>query len=270
MSRLSARSVAVAIAAASWAGFGGAVPAANIQPHRALYAMSLQSSKSDSGVAAAQGEMAYQWGETCDGWTIEQRYNLTIAYTEADAVDIRSNFVTWESKDGLRYRFNQTETRNGKPDEEIRGSAALQGPGKGGVAAFEKPKPETMTLPPGALFPSAHTILLINQAEAGNNFLTRHVFDGATEENAVLVSAVIGPRIEPDANAAKLNPVLARPGWRMRLAFFPADQSKEQPDYELGMLLLDNGVSRDMVIDYGDYAIRATLKDIEPLPKPKC
>ena len=28
------------------------------------------------------------------------------------------------------------------------------------------------------------------------------------------------------------------------------------------MLLLDNGVSRDMVIDYGDYAIRATLDDI--------
>jgi hypothetical protein len=25
-----------------------------------------------------------------------------------------------------------------------------------------------------------------------------------------------------------------------------------------------------MVIDYGDYAIHATLDDIEPLPKPGC
>ena len=33
---------------------------------------------------------------------------------------------------------------------------------------------------------------------------------------------------------------------------------------------IDNGVSKDMVIDYGDYAIHATLDDIEPLPKPGC
>jgi len=33
---------------------------------------------------------------------------------------------------------------------------------------------------------------------------------------------------------------------------FPADNSVEKPDYELGMHLLDNGVSRDMLIDYGE------------------
>ena len=48
--------------------------AAEIAPHRALYTMELATAKSDSGVAAANGTMAYQWGETCDGWTIEQRY----------------------------------------------------------------------------------------------------------------------------------------------------------------------------------------------------
>ena len=56
----------------------------------------------------------------------------------------------------------------------------------------------------------------------------------------------------------------------MRLAFFPADPKEEKPDYELGMLLLDNGVSRDMVIDYGDYAIRAKLDDIEAAAQAGC
>ena len=86
----------------------------------------------------------------------------------------------------------------------------------------------------------------------------------------VLVSGVIGAKVEPDAEAAKRNPLLNRPGWRVRLAFFPADQKADKPDYELGMLLLDNGISRDMVIDYGDYSIRAKLEDIEALPKPHC
>ena len=273
-----------------------------IAAHRALYTMSLAHSKTDSGVTGAQGEMGYQWGETCDGWTVEQRYRLTINYAESQDVAIDSNFVTWESKDGLHYRFNQKETRNGTVDQEIRGSAQLDGLGKGGTVTFEKPQPQTMKLPPGALFPSAHTILLIQKAKAGEDFVARQVFDGATVEGAVLVSAVIGKKVDPNPaaqsdpkadpeSAADVkgdtqtgssgktaaspdpslhDPVLQRPGWRMRLAFFPSDPNSETPDYELGMLLLDNGISRDMTIDYGDYTINAKLSKIEPLGKPHC
>ena len=283
-----ASGAAVLALACTWTGAASAVetaspsppPAAPVQvaAHRALYSMSLAGAKADSGVTGAHGTMGYEWGESCDGWIVEQRYRLTISYAESQDVDIVSNFVTWESKDGLRYRFNQKETRNGTVDEEIRGSAELDGPGKGGTVTFEKPQPQTMKLPPGALFPSAHTILLIQKAQAGENFVSRQVFDGATVEGAVLVSAVIGPKIEPKVDAKNASdpkdplnsPILQKPGWRMRLAFFPADPKEEKPDYELGMLLLDNGVSRDMVIDYGDYTIKAKLDTIEPLPKPHC
>jgi hypothetical protein len=267
---------AAALAFASlWNGSASAV---DITAHRALYTMSLAGSKTDSGVTGAQGQMGYQWGETCDGWTVEQRYELTINYAESQDVKIVSNFVTWESKDGLRYRFNQKETRNGTVDEEIRGSAQLDGPGKGGSITFEKPQPQTIKLPAGALFPSAHTILLIQKAQAGENFVSRQVFDGATVEGAVLVSAVIGPKIEPKVKAEPTaandpvldDPVLQRPGWRVRLAFFPADTKAEKPDYELGMMLIDNGISRDMVIDYGDYTIKAKLNKIQALGKPHC
>jgi hypothetical protein len=258
--------LAVLVLISSWCGSARA----EIASHRALYTMSLAGAHNDSGVVGAHGTMAYQWGETCDGWTVEQHYKLSINYAEAQDVDIVSNFVTWESADAQHYRFNQKETRNGAVDEEIRGSANLDGPGKGGTADFEKPKPEAMKLPAGALFPSAHTLMILDKAKAGENFFSRQVFDGATVSGAVLVSAVIGPKIEPDPELAKKSPLLDRPGWRVRLAFFPADQTAEKPDYELGMLLLDNGISRDMTIDYGDYTIKAKLDDIEPLGKPHC
>jgi hypothetical protein len=285
----SGAALAVETGAAAPPAQTGAVPPVQIMAHRALYSMSLDHAKTDSGVTSAQGEMGYQWGESCEGWTVEQRYTLTISYAESQDVKIVSNFVTWESKDGLRYRFNQKETRNGTVDEEIRGSAQLDGPGKGGTVTFEKPQPQTMKLPPGALFPSAHTILLIQKAEAGDNFVSRQVFDGATVEGAVLVSAVIGSKVEPTVTKASADPktepnakpdpkapalandpIVQRPGWHVRLAFFPADEKVEKPDYELGMLLLDNGISRDMMIDYGDYTIRAKLNSIEPLGKPHC
>jgi len=94
---------------------------AEIAPHRALYTMVLASAKTDSGVADARGTMQYEWGESCDGWTIEQRYRLRMRYGETPDADIVSSFVTWESKDGLRYRFNRRKTRNGEVDREIRG-----------------------------------------------------------------------------------------------------------------------------------------------------
>jgi len=258
-----------AAAALTWL-FTAPSDAADIQAHRALYTMSLGRAGGDSGVTGAHGTMAYQWGEACDGWTVEQRYRLNMGYAESSDVAIASNFVTWAAKDGLHYRFNQKETKNGADEDDIQGTASLDNPDKAGTAQFDKPENKSFPLPAGVLFPSAHTIMLIDKAKAGENFVSKQVFDGSAVEGAALVSAVIGPKVEPDAEAAKKSPLLNRPGWRVRLAFFPADQKAEKPDYELGMLLLDNGVSRDMVIDYGDYAIAAKLNDIEPLPKPHC
>jgi len=277
----------VALAAGLVLGYAGAAAATEISPHRALYSLSLQSSKAGSGVVDATGAMIYEWGETCDAWTVQQRFRLRLVYEDADPVELSSTLVSWEAKDGLRYRFNERRLRNGQPDEEVKGEARLEGQGKGGKADFTKPDPVTLTLAPNVLFPTAHTLLLIDRALAGDNFLSRDVFDGATEDNASQISAVIGARLESGVTGDKApagsaggkekgkekvvkNPLIERPSWRVRLAFFPADTKSDQPDYELGMRLYDNGVSGDMSLDYSDYVIRAKLDEIEPLSKPSC
>lgn len=248
-----------------------------IDPHEALYSLTLESAKSASGVVGANGAMFYKWGETCDGWTLEQRFHLRISYAEEDATDISSTVVTFESKDGLRYRFNERRLRNGEVDAEIHGEAHLDGPGKGGVAEFTKPEAATLTLRPGVLFPTAHTLALIAAAQAHEQFISRYVFDGSDVENAGQVSAFIGSAlVPPGAKAAKpLNdPLLQHTGWPIRLAFFPASDSgtadQTEPDYELSMRLLENGVTQDMKLDYSDYVIAATLSDIKKLARPGC
>jgi len=261
------------------------VPAvgADIDPHRALYSLSLGNSKSGSGVLGASGAMYYEWGETCDGWTVEQRFRLRIVYAESGSSDLSSTLVTWESKDGLRYRFNERRLRNGEADEELHGEAHLDGPGKGGVAEFTKPQSTTIKLAPGVIFPTAHTLVLIDRAQAGDQFVVRQVFDGSTVDNASQISAVIGPAFKTgaisndpvdagDKAAADLahSPLLQHPSWDMRLAFFAPDSVTETPDYELGMRLLSNGVSESMDLDYGDYVVKAHLDEIEPLGKPSC
>lgn len=249
----------------------GGAGAVDIAPHRALYSMSLGAAKQNSGVLAARGSMVFQWGETCDGWTVEQRYKLRMQYAADGEIEIASNFLTWESKDGLRYRFYQKKLKNGEIDDETRGEARLDGKGKGGKVEFSKPKARTLDLAPGVIFPTAHTLLLVERAQAGEQFVAQSVFDGASDENAAMVSAVIGGALDGTAAEPPIkSPLLAHPSWRMRLAFFPPDPGADKPDYELGMRLLDNGVSRDLVLDYSDFAIKAKLDEIEALPKPSC
>jgi hypothetical protein len=259
--------------------------AADIDPHRALYSLTLSSAKSGSGVLGATGAMYYEWGETCDGWTVEQRFRLRLTYAEEGGTSMSSTLVTWESKDGLRYRFNERRLRNGEADEELHGEAHLDGAGKGGEAEFTKPSATKIELAPGTIFPTAHTLVLLDRAAAGEQFVSRKVFDGSAVENAEQITAVLGLAKQPGAASDKsadpasepsaetlASPLLQKPSWQVRLAFFPpsTDEGAETPDYELGMRLLVNGVSRDMELDYGDYVIKARLDEIEPLPKPAC
>jgi len=264
-----------ALAALGWVFSISSAGAVDISPHRALYSLTLDTTKTASGIAGASGAMYYEWGEACDGWTVDQRFRLRLIYSEEGAVEINSTLLTWESKDGLKYNFNEKRLRNGEVEDDIRGEAHLDGKDKGGVAQFEKPEQTKLTLAPSVLFPTAHTLVLIARAQAGEQFLARKVFDGAAIENAGQITAVIGPELHPDPHAPKPldSPLLQRPSWRVSLAFFSADSGKsdaDTPDYQLTMRLLDNGVSQDMSLDYGDYILKAKLDDIEPLPKPSC
>ncbi len=239
--------------------------AGTIAPHRALYDLSLASARSSGGVVGVQGRMLFEWGDACDGWTVHQRYRMRLSQAQEDEVEIVSSLASWESKDGLRYRFALKKQRGEEPEEELRGSARLDGPGRAGRARFTRPDETKVDLPRGTMFPSAHTIEVIRRAAAKDQFFSRRVFDGSEAEPPVDVTAFIGQAKPAGGEGGRGKNLADRPGWKVRLAFFPQTSKSPLPDYEIGLLLLDNGVSSDMLIDYGDFTVRARLKELEPL-----
>jgi hypothetical protein len=262
--RLKMGAAAVALAV----GLPWSAVAVDVEPHRAVYKMTLERAQSASGVVGAGGTMLYQWADSCDGWTIEQRYQLRMQYSEQEDAELSISFVTWESKDGARYRFNVRKLKDGDTTEELRGDARLNAPGAAGEAKFARPETTTIELPAGTLFPTAHTLALIDAAAGGATFLSKQVFDGGTVEGPFEVTGGIGSEHPAEPNAT--NPLLRRRWWPIRLAFFPADSQSPQPDYELGMDLQDNGIARELILDYGNFVVRAKLESIEPMPKPHC
>lgn len=243
--------------------------AADIAPHRAIYRMSLLSARNSSKVTGVRGSMMFEWADACDGWTTEQRFQLRFLYAEGDETNMTTNYTTWEAKNGLRYRFNVRKLINGELDEDLRGEATLKPGNGGGEARFSKPEEAEMKLPSGTMFPTAHTLAILEHARDQKPFFSRTIFDGADAEGATDVSAVIGKAV-PARKEADAPLLRNQTGWPVRMAFFPLASDAATPEYEMSIRLLRNGVVDSMQIDYGDFAVDAVLEKLEPLPKSGC
>jgi hypothetical protein len=247
--------------------------AAHITPHRAIYAMKLASVKNGSDISDVSGRMLFEWRDVCDGWAIQQHMQLHFSYNDNNDQDAISTELTWEAKDGKSYTFNIRRVTDGKETENYRGKAAQNADGSV-AATYTIPEGKKVQLPIGTLFPSAHTALILQQAAKGEKFFSRRVFDGSDEDGSSDISAFIltRPTTAEDSNNAKLhdNSLLAVPSWPVHLAFFKIGDDAGEPDYEMDMNLLANGVVRHMKIDYGDFSVTGNLEEIEALPATDC
>ena len=249
------------------AALAPAAMADDLLPHRAVFDLGLASARGSGGVVDVQGRMTVEFTDVCDGWTLDQRLVLDISYDDEETYRSISAFVSWESKDGTRFRFEDRTWHDARLVEEISGEATLEAIGGRGSATLSKPKAQTIALPAGTMFPTRHTAYLIERAFAGDSYILRTMFDGTSIEGPVDIGAAMGK-----ARAAPEQPPVPgdRTAWPMRLAFFLPDGEPDRPSFEIGVLLQANGVARGMVMDYGGYAIDAELSRFEALAPPDC
>jgi hypothetical protein len=253
-----------------------AVAAADIIGHRAVYTLSLNRVVGDSNVADARGVFAVEWTDNCDGWAVEQSYSLHVAYHEQPDQLISSRYTTWEAKDGLSYTFDVVTTRSGRRAERVQGTAEIDPETHAGSAQYVEPRGLQIRLPEGSMFPAAHTEELLSRAGAGERLWPAIVFDGANVDQPLLINAAFGgpveaaPVSEAQPAAAGQTDLTSVGGWRVRMAVFAETTRGEEPDYEIQMDLLNNGVARMMQLDYGEFVLDADLRVIEPTPAPQC
>jgi len=240
-----------------------------IQPHRAYYEMSMSKVHQSSSVSDVRGLLGFQWADACDGWTVEQLFRIQIFNSEGGEVDMQWSYATWESKDGLDYRFSLRRSQGGDIVEEVRGSASLNEQGGAGAAEFTLPEEETIDLPPGTVFPTAHTIKILEAIKAGRSFFSMNLFDGSELGPASEISTLISD-LKPGLSVDGVeDPLVSEPFWPVRLAFFPAEISTETPEHEQSLQLTDRGIVREIALDYDDFSLKGELTDFEVLA-PDC
>lgn len=268
-SRLTALAPFVAIV-----GSGAAMPAladpAALVPHRAIYDLSLKRADDKSSINGAQGRMVIEVkGGTCEGWTIDFRMvNQFTTESGARLLDVRSS--TFESLDGKEMRYNERQFVDNRLEEETVLSASQGVDGQAGKGKMEKPEPSAFEIPAGAVFSVAHQIKLVETARRGDVRDENVVFDGSDGEKSMQVISFFGPKGEAKPGAPK--PLSGLAVWPVSVSYYGLGDTgaNETPDYQVQMQLYDNGVSGDLTLDYGDFALEAHLTRLDLLDLPKC
>ncbi len=242
-------------------------------PHRAIYEITLDRAGSGSGVVELAGRMVYELqGSRCEGYTQNMRFvTRMIAQDGSEQIsDLRSS--SWEDGQGTRLRFNSEQYKDSKLVEATAGDAKRRSPGGDIEVQVTKPGKEKLTLPARIYFPMQHSQGMLTAAMAGQRQFLVGLYDGSEKGAKVYdTSAWIGARA--DKAPANVPPALASvPSWQVSIGYFEPDKSGKDtlPSYELSFRIFANGVSSDMRIDYGDFAVRGELTELSFLPVSEC
>lgn len=247
---------------------GALVPMA---AHHATYKLSLLRSKGANAPASAAGVIDYVFsGSSCDGYTttFRQLTELQPAEGEARLNDLRS--TTFEDGAGTQFSFRTTTKNDSKTVSDLDGRARKQADGKASVE-LKQPAGKA-TLGPDVLFPTEHLRKIIETAKNGGKLLSAMVFDGSDTGKKVFTTlSVIG--------AASLAPIPEIPGkidtlktvrrWPVAISYFEG-RKEDQPDYVLSFDLYENGISRALRLDYGDFVLAGELTDLHLTAQAAC
>lgn len=243
-----------------------AVAAVELLSHRAAYRLSLaESARPEGGVTAVRGGLVLEWRDSCAGAISNQRLGFIASLEEGADFTYDVRFSSWESPDNKQLRFTVRTFDDGYLLEESRGSANLDDAGAG-LAAFSEPPGEELVLPRGTLFPSEHLRQLIAGAERGEMVISHDVFDGTGPEGLSQVTAVIGqgkPAPVDGDESGKLR-------WPVTLAYHDVLGADDPPAFEVAFQLSDRGVVHDLLLDYGDFRLRAELEQLDTFAPPEC
>ena len=236
--------------------------------HRGVYSLTLDRARENATIVDVSGAMLFELIDACESWTTRQRFTMTLRDREGTELETGSDYATLESMDGRTLRFSLTQVTQGAVRSRVAGQAELTADGSG-VAHFSEPEVKELPIPPGTLLPNTHTIAALNAARAGQRLLVAPIFDGTTADGAQQTTTVLspwqGPQPVPEA------PSLSTLGSsRMRIAFFEPDGEQaggaRTPSYEVSLRYFENGVADDMIMDFGDFTVRAKLVRLEDAP----
>lgn len=266
---LAALSVAAIAALGRGAAAGTEGDTVKLAPHRAVYDLKLAKSHGKRSVEAVRGRILYDFsGSACEGYALQFRQvsELDTGEDKVAVSDLRAG--TWEEGNAKGFRFSSQNFLNDQLQETVDGRAE-RGP-DGLAVTLAKPSPKSFDLDTGMVFPTEHVRRAIAGARVGKTILEFPVYDGSENGEKVYNSlTVIGKAIGSDnkpADVAGKEPALAGLNrWPVTISYFDktAPGGEQTPVYAIGFELYENGISRNLLLDYGDFTVAGEMTQLD-------
>jgi hypothetical protein len=240
--------------------------AGGLTGQHALYDLTLSKVRTHDLTGAA-GQMSFDVVDGCTGWGTTQHMTLLIRNVDGSLNKSVTDYITWESKDGKTLTFTLREADNdGKEQIDDAGTAVHTGPSGAGIITYTTPAGTTLAMPPGTLFPNAHTEALLAAGAAGKKFIAPPLFDGTTSDGAQATFVAELGHHGPQPNT--FPPLSALASSDVDIAFYERKNDDENPDFRTSMRYFDDGVATDLVMDFGDFVMTGKLVKLTIPPSP--
>jgi hypothetical protein len=246
-------------------------------PHRAIYEMSLAETRSASGITGIDGRMVFEFsGSECNGYSLNMRMvtQMTDSQGQSNRTDLRSS--TWEQGDGEKFRFQSSQYLNDKLNDMTMGRATRNSGDPAVQVKLSQPNRAELKLSGQVLFPTQHSLALIKAALEGKTVLQAQIYDGSEKgqkvyDTTAFIGKLVPARSERELeSAAKDKGLVELPSWPISIGYFEPKPGDLTPSYQIDFRLYGNGVSRELLIDYGDFSIAGKLASLEYLKTEAC
>ena len=240
--------------------------------HRAIYDLELKDATDRSGIAGMYGRMVYEFtGSDCTGFTTNFRFVTQIDTGDATRMSDQQT-TTFEDIAKRTFKFETKSFTDDALDKDVRGAAADDA--KGVKVNLTQPSAKEIDLSESR-FPTEHMLDIIQNAKLGKTFFEAHVFDGSDDgDRALVATTVVGKAETPkldDADADKAGAFAKTSFWPVTVAYFnEKSHGDATPVYRMSFKLYENGITRDLTMDYGDFVLTGKLAKLEMLDAKAC
>ncbi len=242
-----------------------------LAPHKITYDLKLKEASEKQGITQATGRMVFEYtGSACEGYTTQSRIVLKLNSRDGEGMTQDQRTTSFESSDDLQFRFVNNSIVNNVPKSNVAGEGKI-GP-EGAVVKLQKPQVEILKFDKDVKFPNGFLRDLVEQAKKGQTFITHSVYDGGDGGKILYnTSATIRPVKAVEGTEQVKSKLGTMAKWRVKVSYFDTTKKGDPlPDYSFAAVLYENGVTDDIVIDYGEMAFVGKTTSFELLPQTPC
>jgi hypothetical protein len=245
----------------------------NLAAHRAVYDLSFLRGSGSAAPVSAQGRIVYEFtGSACKGYQVSFRQLTEITPSEGEPRLTDTRSLTFESGDGKTFHYRIENLVGGRVATTNEGEATRSGDGSLSID-ITKPTQKKSDNDVDAIFPTAQMIKTIEAARNKESTVEMKIYDGSDGGDKIYQTLnIVGhgtkdPLKDPTSTTPSMKDMSR---WRVTVSYFDMAKSDSNPAYTLSFNMWENGVSSDLVLDYGDFALKGTMTKLDLLPDSPC